>query len=274
MPTFPSDPYAINGQSVVSFSGGRTSGFMLWNIMQAHGGKVPDDILVCFQNTGLEHPATYDFIVEVEQQWQIPIVWLELDITEDGYGFKVVDKNTAARQGEPFAALIRKRKYLPNPIARFCTVELKIKTLERYIKNVLGWEDWDNAIGLRADEPRRVAKMKADDRNLTPVADAGHTNQDVMRFWESHPFDLKLPGGNNDFGNCVGCFLKGRSKLEKIIDSNPAHFDWWVAMEKEIGSTFRSDRPTYQQMLVQLTVQGRLFDDSIPDESMPCMCHD
>ena len=45
-------------------------------------------------------------------------------------------------------------------------------------------------------------------------------------------------------------------------------------MEKEMGSTFRSDRPTYQQMLTQLTIQGRLFDDRIDDDTVPCTCFD
>jgi 3'-phosphoadenosine 5'-phosphosulfate sulfotransferase (PAPS reductase)/FAD synthetase len=261
---------------------------MLWQILQAHGGKLPDDVVVCFQNTGLEHPKTYEFIRDVEQKWQVPIVWLELVVnktvddedTNRGtrvYWYKKVDFCTAAKAGEPFRDLILQRKYLPNPMTRFCTVELKIRTLIRYLKHELGWEDWDNCIGLRADEPRRVAKMKGDikaENPIMPMAEAGHTLKDVTDFWKQHDFDLGLPGGDNTFGNCVGCFLKGRSKLEKIMDSNPDHFNWWRNIEKEMGSTFRIDRPTYDQMYTQLTVQGRLFEDAVPDESMPCMCHD
>lgn len=283
-----SNPYYIGGPTSISFSGGRTSGFMLWQILQAHGGKLPDDVVVCFQNTGLEHPKTYEFIRDVEQKWQVPIVWLELVVnktvddedTNRGtrvYWYKKVDFCTAAKAGEPFRDLILQRKYLPNPMTRFCTVELKIKTLIRYLKHELGWEDWDNCIGLRADEPRRVAKMKGDikaENPIMPMAEAGHTLKDVTDFWKQHDFDLGLPGGDNTFGNCVGCFLKGRSKLEKIMDSNPDHFNWWRNIEKEMGSTFRIDRPTYDQMYTQLTVQGRLFEDAVPDESMPCMCHD
>jgi hypothetical protein len=40
------------------------------------------------------------------------------------------------------------------------------------------------------------------------------------------------------------------------------------------GQTFRVDRPTYRQMLTQVTVQGQLYDDAIEDDTMPCMCHE
>ena len=34
--------------------------------------------------------------------------------------FVVVDFDTASRAGEPFEMLVRKRQYLPNPVARGC----------------------------------------------------------------------------------------------------------------------------------------------------------
>ena len=35
---------------------------MLKHIVDAHGGRLPDDIAVVFANTGMERPETLDFV--------------------------------------------------------------------------------------------------------------------------------------------------------------------------------------------------------------------
>ena len=264
-----SNPYLIHGPAIISVSGGRTSGFMLRQIMDAHGGKLPVDVVPVFSNTGLEHEATLQFLKEIGERWT-PIVWLEYTGRN---AFKTVTFCTASRRGEPFAALITAEKCLPNVMARFCTKQLKILTVERYVRS-LGWTDWTNAVGIRADEHRRVSNMRDRDGVLLPMASAGDTRADVMAFWSTQPFDLQLPGDDPAFGNCVGCFLKGRAKLNKAMRSMPDHFDWWARQEEKIGHRFDKRRPTYRQMLTQLTVQGQLYDDAIEDDTLPCQCTD
>lgn len=268
------NPYHITGPALLSISGGRTSGFMLRQIIDAHGGTLPADVIPVFCNTGLEHEATLIFLREMSEQWSCPIVWLEYRRVDNRNTFAVVDFCGASRRGEPFAALIESRSYLPNPRVRFCTVELKIRTGNRYAKS-LGWKEFDRAVGLRYDEPRRVARLKGDNANENarcPIADAKHTLDDVLAFWKLQPFDLMLPGGNNTFGNCDMCFLKGRAKIETIMLTNPERAAWWIEQEKKLGKTFRIDRPSYATMLTQISVEGRMFDDAIEDETPECQC--
>jgi len=280
-----SDPYHIDLPAVVSFSGGRTSGYMLYHILQAHGGQ-PDGLRVCFQNTGLEHAKTYEFIKACADNWSVNIEWLEYRVDADGnHAFELVDFDTASRKGEPFTTLIDKKGYLPNPVSRICTSNLKMRTLDRYLKTLPEFaEGYTNAVGLRADEPRRVHRIKSDngrEEMCCPLYHANVTHEDVVAWWSKQPFDLELPLGGNMAGNCVGCFLKGKEKIELLMKAMPEYFDWWIQAETEIGKRattggrFRSDRPSYEVMKRVLDQQGWLFDVTGEEEdTIPCMCTD
>ena len=50
----------------------------------------------------------------MSERWSVPIVWREFPDNE--VGFEVVDYASASRHGEPFETLIRRRRYLPNPV--------------------------------------------------------------------------------------------------------------------------------------------------------------
>ena len=149
------DPFRVTGPTCISFSGGRTSAYMLWRVLQSHGGVLPSDAVVCFANTGKEEEATLRFVRDCSERWSVPITWVEY--RNDEVGFAVVNFDTASRDGEPFEALIRKRNYLPNPVTRFCTSELKIRTMHKFLRanwRVMGWPDTDmeldQMIGIRA----------------------------------------------------------------------------------------------------------------------------
>ena len=275
------NPYKIEGPAVISFSGGRSSGFMLWNILEAYDHKLPNDIKVVFCNTGLEHHETYEFIHRIEENW-CDITWLEFDLiqTEEKqkYSFNIVDYFSSNQTGQPFEKLINKNvaggghKYMPNPVMRICTAELKVRTLQRYLKS-LEWTEWLNCIGLRADEQRRVSRMKADikaDQPIMPMADAKHDVNDVHGFWNDHPLDLSLPLNSNIFGNCVGCFLKGYGKLEAIAREEPHQLDWWIKQEKEAEATFVKDRPDYATIKRDAHLQ-QAFDFG---DTIDCFCTD
>lgn len=263
------DPYKIQPPFLVSFSGGRTSGYLLRQVLIAHGGKLPDGGLVMFANTGREHKATIDFVRKVQEEW-CPVVWVEY--RNDHIGYAEVTHDTASMNGEPFASLIRKRNYLPNPIARFCTSDLKVIPMRKAM-NSRGIHDFTTVLGLRADEQRRVQKLRGDTtRDIAmPLADAGVGREDVISWWKSQPFDLTLPNDDPAFGNCDLCFLKGSSRIERVIRHDPSLAEWWANQEHSIGARFRKDRPTYRQLLTQISIQGHLFND-IDDHTIPCDC--
>ena len=71
------NPFLITEPTSISFSGGRTSAYMLYKVLEAHGGKLPDDAIVCFANTGKEHDATLQFVKDCETNWNVKINWVE-----------------------------------------------------------------------------------------------------------------------------------------------------------------------------------------------------
>ena len=191
------------GHVQIAFSGGRTSAYMLWRILEANGA-LPSCAVVTFQNTGREMPETLDFVQEVGARWNVPIVWLEYRPTAPF--FEVVSHNSAARNGEPFEALITKRKYLPNQQTRFCTVELKIRTAKRYLMSI-GWRHWVNAIGIRADEVQRlVNKDDSKDRWTTLLFSKRYSRREMREFMDRQgelPLSIEGVLCQKDDGECV-----------------------------------------------------------------------
>ena len=271
-----SDPFKITEPTVISFSGGRTSGYMLWRVLQSNGG-LPKDAVVYFANTGKEEEATLEFVNECSIQWQVPITWLEYRPVKT---FEIVSYEAASRNGEPFEMLIQERKMLPNVRSRFCTQALKVDTSVRYARS-LGWNEWVNMIGIRSDEPRRVAKMKARvvaEHPVMPLAETKVNKYDVLDFWKSNNFDLKLPiiNGETIGGNCDLCFLKSLPKIVTLVAQKPSRTEWWAKQEdwaqtqtQGDGNRFRIDRPKYSDIHNFIDRQGDMFDDSIE-----CFCGD
>lgn len=84
------------------------------------------DLVITFATIGKEHPATLEFVQECAERWTVPIVWLVF--RDYDTGFTVVDYASVSRHREPFKALTRTRKYLPNPVTRFCTIDLMLRS--------------------------------------------------------------------------------------------------------------------------------------------------
>lgn len=229
------------GNVQISFSGGRTSAYMLHQILEANGDLPEDRVKVMFQNTGREMDQTLDFVREVGQRWGVMITWTEYRAKAPF--FEEVGFQGASRNGEPFDALIDKKQYLPNQQSRFCTQELKIRTAKRYLRSI-GWDRWTAAVGIRADEPHRLFDKDGNPKvvkdrwtNWHPLSHDGITKHIVGAFWKVQPFDLKLPNvrGNCWLGNCDGCFLKSERSQSVLARDFPDRHKWWEAAEARIG---------------------------------------
>lgn len=278
------NPYIITEPTCISFSGGRTSAYMLYRVLEANNG-LPECARVVFANTGKEAEETLKFVNDCSVNWNVPITWLEYVNVNGEHDFKVVDFHTASRNGEPLEQIIRHFKSLPNPRAKTCTFQSKVRTIGRYLKSN-GWTEWNSFVGIRADEENRARKLRSDvsgETPLAPLVDDEVTKEIVSIFWQVQNFDLGLPnrGGVTPLGNCDCCYLKGTAKLQSIINDDPSKADWWIRMEdlaEELGAgptgrIWRLDQPTYKQMKKFALEQADMF--SLPqNESIECFCGD
>jgi hypothetical protein len=201
------------------------------------------DILITFANTGCEHEKTLEFVDKCDKHFGWNVVWLESVFNmERGKGVvsRVVNYETASRNGEPFEGYIQKNG-LPNMMNPKCTDRLKEMCMDYYTHKVQKWKrgSYHTAIGIRADEIDRVNPNYKELKFIYPLADWGYTKDDVKAALMGWPFDLDLK--SEAYGNCTWCWKKSHRKLLTVAKHNPEHFDFPVRMEAKYGEHRLSD---------------------------------
>ncbi|MBO9725189.1 MAG: hypothetical protein J7530_12490 [Novosphingobium sp.] len=256
------NPYHIKGPALLAVSGGRTSAKLFKKVLDAHGGALPANVHAVFCNTGKERHETLRFVHEMEVRWGQEIHWLEWrdrrKRTPVADRFEEVGYNSAARNGEPFKALVASKKAVPNAVQRWCTEHLKMQVCADFME-AQGYASWANVVGLRADEVRRVAKKVAQNeegelpwKSVMPLFQAGVRKLDVRRFWFGQDkVDLTIPAtslpqgfdlGLEEWeGNCTKCFNKSKALLLWDVRRDPADALDWAAMEDFVGGTFTTE---------------------------------
>lgn len=257
----------------------------------AFDGKLPDDVHFNFNNTGKEVEETLIFVEGLRKRWGVPITWIEFDGTYgNGLSWKIVDFQSASRNGEPFEKMLRyydqlrkeekgEPPILPNPVNRMCTDRMKIKASAWWMKS-LGYSEWTAVIGIRRDEPRRYTRMMASNgkerwENVMPMYEDGILQADVQAYWKAQDIDL---GIDSDFGNCDLCFLKHENKILRTIRRRPQSAVWWIAQEERTGQRFRKDRPSYKELaFVAAQMNKQMTLPTIPpsaeeEDLSDCIC--
>lgn len=235
---------------LISFSGGETSAYMTWWLLNFRR-EAFDHIAVVFANTGQENEATLEFVKRCDEAFGFGTVWIE-GVQHHGErksaGFKIVDFETASRDGAPFEDAIRKYG-IPNQKFKDCTRNLKVKPIEAYTRSI-GFKDHFTANGIRADEMDRQSIEASERRLIYPLMkDHPRTKPQINTWWSEQPFRLQLRGYH---GNCKWCWKKTLRKHLTILRENPEFFDFPERMEALYGKTgpeFRKEPHTLTSML-------------------------
>ena len=141
---------------VVKFSGGRSSGMLLFTLLE--NGLLNSDRgdVIVFNNTSAEHPDTYRFVrncMRTARHYGIPFFQVEFQTYEDARQgewtrlptYRLVNDRPILAEncegfhwrGEVYEELLSWAGYVPNQFNRVCTKHLKLDVTRNFLKNWL-----------------------------------------------------------------------------------------------------------------------------------------
>ena len=145
---------------VVKFSGGRSSGMMLFALLENGFLRQSRGDVVVFNNTSCEHPETYRFVAECKRRVEaagIPFFFVEFQTYEDARqgewrrlpSYRLVNEHPFTEdnptgfhwRGEVFEEMLSHKAYLPNQFRRVCTQSLKLETTRLFLRDWLASKD-------------------------------------------------------------------------------------------------------------------------------------
>jgi hypothetical protein len=216
--------------NVVSFSGGRTSAYLVHLMEQRRKEGLIDNVYYVFMDTGAEHPKTYEFIRKCVEHFGIELTCLRALVNpEKGIGVtyqevSLVDckpdlqpwKDCTAKYGVPYVH------------GAFCTGRMKTDPYDKWCKDKFGKGNYISWLGIRFDEPRRL-KERDGIKYLAEISTMDKNS--IIGWWKEQPFDLEL---SEWLGNCVFCLKKGTNKIALAQREEPE-------MAKEFHELLSSD---------------------------------
>lgn len=211
---------------IVSFSGGRTSAYLV-HLMEQKRKNDGWDVEYVFMDTGAEHSESYKFVRKVVEHFGIDLTVLKIVVNPElgkPNGYSLHDVNSIKWDLSRFKQLVEKYGNPYNPGGGYCTDQIKTQTYKRYIKD-LGM-DITSWFGIRIDEPRRL-KAKPNVKYLAELSRMD--KEDIIGWWDQMPFDLNVPEFS---GNCVFCIKKSPSRIALAQRESPELFNDWNDLVK------------------------------------------
>ena len=193
----------------ISFSGGRTSAYLVWLFKDNPNAR----FIYC--DTGAEHPKTYEFIKNVVKEFGIDLVCIRAKFNMtlgQGNSYEIVPIESIGYDLSVWSSMMEKYG-TPYLHCAFCTDRMKTTPFIKYCKD--HFEEWTTWLGIRADEPKRLAPKKGI-RYLAEIDDA--EKEDILSFWDDQSFNLEL---DEHLGNCVFCIKKGINKVALAAKDEP-----------------------------------------------------
>jgi hypothetical protein len=215
---------------VVPISGGKDSAALAVYMRTAYR-QIPVEYIFC--DSECELPETYAYLRRLETVLGKPIAKVSI---YDVYGIG----HKPGRNAFDYVLRERYGDFLPSPMARWCTRELKIRPFEKFI----GAGQVFSYIGIRTDENRqgyvqgKKPPLLSTKPNIIPVypfIDDGKTIEDITNILDGAGLGLPEYYKWRSRSGCYFCFYQQIGEWQGLKERHPDLFARAKAYEKNDG---------------------------------------
>lgn len=207
---------------VLGLSGGRDSA-ALAVYMRDNRPELSIDYF--FTDTGKELPEVYEYLSRLE-----------------GYLGKQILRINPDRDFDFW--LMQNKNFLPSPKARWCTIQMKLRPFEQWIKPLLedGYKIY-SYVAIRSDEQYREGYQSRHDNLIVrlPLKDVGIDKSGVISILEHSGLGMPKYYEWRSRSGCTFCFFQRKIEWVNLMEKHPEAFKEAKAYEKtavEHGSPF------------------------------------
>ncbi len=190
---------------ILSLSGGKDSTALAF-FMKENMSEIFEKLELVFCDTECELPETYDYLNKIE-------VFLDKKIIR-------------LRPEKNFEHIMTTSGYLPSPIRRWCTVELKTKPFQSYIKQKKEGVVY-LFIGIRADELFRAKYNKYNNSRIIeiyPFVDNGLIKNDIEEILRKSGINFPKYYEWSNRSGCYFCPFQTKKNWINLYKNHPDLF--------------------------------------------------
>ena len=198
---------------ILGLSGGKDSAALAVHMNNKH----PDiNVEYFFTDTGYELKETYTFLDKLKTRLDKPIHYIHPTNSFDYYMKKY-------------------NNFLPSQMARWCTIEMKLKSMEKWLKPALDeGQEIITYVGIRYDERGRVGYKPTNPliKARFPFIEDTIDKEAVMEILETSGLGLPDYYKWRSRSGCTFCFFQKKSEWVGLKENHPEAFEHAKSLEK------------------------------------------
>lgn len=221
---------------VASFSGGKDSTAMVLRLIEL--GEPLDEVVFC--DTTVEFPAMYGHIEKVKQV--VESAGIKFTTLKGRNSFMHLFFEYKPNKKDPALARYSGKSW-PSPLVRWCTRDLKVDVIERFLNRLSERRNVIQYVGIAADEQHRLNRKQQQTKNKRfPLVDWGWDEETALQYCVDRGYDWEGLYDIFDRVSCWCCPFKTLPELRKLNQHFP---DLWVRLREMDEQTWRQFRADY-----------------------------